>query len=192
MDLTGVECMREDGIFHGAFRLSGDTFLARHLPDDAFYGTYPRVMAFNASGHFGKVREHAPFLFPLLYPSDKDAEVLGTYADSEYPALVRKENDAFVAIVCGVKSLTADIVREIAREAGCHIYCESEDVFYASRRFLTHHASQGGEKVIHLPRLARVSDAYDNTELSPSTDTITFRARLGDTHTFRIEYQEES
>ena len=188
--LTSIACTREDGIFDGKFRLAEGCFLTRNLPDDEIYGAYRHVMSFNASGHFGKLRELTSNLFPLLYPSDTEAEPLGFYLDSEHPAFVRKMADGFTSYLCGVKSLTADIVREIAREAGCHIYSDSEDVFYIGRRFLTHHASKGGEKIIHLPLMAKVSDAYDDTVPPVFTDTISFHARRGDTHTFRVEYEK--
>ena len=187
-DLTGITCKQEDGIYSGIFRIKGENFLTRVLPDDEFYGKYPSSMVYNASGHFGKIRELTPTIFPLLYPNDKSAELLGAYADSELPAFVRKEADGFTSYLCGVKALTADIVREVAREAGCHIYDEEGDVLYANRRFITHHASHGGEKVIRLPRAARITDAYDDTVIAEQSDTITFRSRLGDTRTFRVEY----
>ena len=187
-DLTGITCAQEDGIYSGIFRIKGENFLTRVLPDDEFYGKYPSSMTYNASGHFGKIRELTPTIFPLLYPNDKSAELLGTYADSELPAFVRKEADGFTSYLCGVKALTADIVREVAREAGCHIYDEGGDVLYANRRFITHHASHGGEKVIRLPEKARVTDAYDEALICENCDTITFTSRLGDTRTFRVEY----
>jgi hypothetical protein len=180
-----------DGIYDARFRLAPDTFLTKRLPDDEVYGAYRHIMAFNASGHFGKYRELTPSLFPLLYPSDADAEMLGVYLDSDLPAFVRKKCEGFTSYLCSIKCLSADIVREVAREVGCHIYSENEDVFYVGPRFLTHHASHGGKKTIRLPRPARITDAYTDALLEECTDTITFIARRGDTHTLRLEFCDQ-
>ena len=187
-DLTGIRTERIDGIYFAKYRIVGDNELTRELPDDEIYGDYKQTMVYNSSSYFGKRRELTPVLLPLLSANDPDAEVLGVFLDSERDAIVRKQNDGFTSIYAATKSLSAEVVRAIARAAGCHIYTSSGDVLYAGRRFLTHHASFGGEKVVCLPKAARVTEVYEDVCYGDALTEIRFRSRKGETKTFRIEY----
>lgn len=187
-DLTGIKVELTDGIYFAKYRITGENELTCELPDDEIYGDYKHTMVYNSSSYFGKRRELTPVLFPLLAANDPDAEVLGVFLDSEKDAIVRKAQDGFTSIYAGTKNLTFDVVRAIARGAGCHIYSDSGDVLYTSRSFITHHASRGGEKVICLPRSARVTEVYEDACYGENVKEIRFRSRKGETKTFRIEY----
>jgi len=47
----------------------------------------------------------------------------------------------------------------VARFAGVHIYDDQGDVLFASAGFLALHTAHGGERLIRLPRAAKVTDA---------------------------------
>jgi hypothetical protein len=55
--------------------------------------------------------------------------------------------------------LPANLLREACRYAGCHIWCEEEDVVYASDSLVCLHSVKGGSRVVRLPRACRVTDA---------------------------------
>lgn len=55
--------------------------------------------------------------------------------------------------------LPADLLRAACRHAGCHIWCEEDDVLYASDSLVCLHSVKAGERVIRLPRACRVTDA---------------------------------
>ena len=187
-DLTGITVEQTDGIFFAKYRITGENELTRELPDDEIYGDYKYTMVYNSSSYFGKRRELTPVLYPLFAANDPDAQTLGVFLDSEKDAIVKKAQDGYISIYAGTKNLSFGTVRALARAVGCHVYSDSGDVLYASRRFITHHASVGGEKVIYLPKAARVTEAYEDASYGDGVKEIRFRSRKGETKTFRVEY----
>ncbi|HOS43241.1 MAG TPA: hypothetical protein PK794_06075, partial [Armatimonadota bacterium] len=55
--------------------------------------------------------------------------------------------------------LPANLLRAAARYAGCHIWCEQDDVIYASDAFVALHSVKAGPRVIALPRPCTVTNA---------------------------------
>ena len=100
---------------------------------------------------------------PLFAVDDDEAEVLGYYCyqhDVE-PALAVKEFDDWRSIYTGTIQAPASLLRAAARLAGCHLYVDTDDVFYASRKFLVIHESAGpGPRRIELPRAETVWDVF--------------------------------
>ncbi|NLO35697.1 MAG: hypothetical protein GX112_05010 [Clostridiaceae bacterium] len=82
----------------------------------------------------------------LFYANDPAAVTAATFSANGYPALTVKELAQWNSIFCGSKIIDSDLLRSIARFAGCHIYIESGDILYANRNFLTIHASSAGLK----------------------------------------------
>jgi len=132
------------------------------------------------------VRSSKVFLTPAYTADDERAENLGYFLDTGAPALSVKECDGYISVYCGSKYVCADILREVARFAGCHIYEETGDVIYANRQYLTHHAASSGKKEIRLPRAVRVTDAYTGKEYGV-TDEITLDVLRGDTTMLKLE-----
>ncbi len=62
---------------------------------------------------------------PLIYAED-EAEVLGNYKNTKKPAIVRKKQDSWTSVYSAVGNLSGGILREIAKNAGVHIYCEDD------------------------------------------------------------------
>ncbi|MBC8230393.1 beta-galactosidase [bacterium] len=65
-------------------------------------------------------------------------------------------------------NLPADLLRNIARYAGCHIYNEANDVIYASRYFICLHSAQGGSRTINLPKRTNVWDVFVEKQIASS------------------------
>ena len=62
----------------------------------------------------------------------------------------------------------ADLLRNIARYAGCHIYNEANDVIYANRHFICLHSAQGGSRTINLPKQMNVWDVFAEKQIASS------------------------
>ena len=58
--------------------------------------------------------------------------------------------------------LPPDLLRACARYAGSTIWCEENDVVYASDSIAAIHSVKAGQRVLHLPRACRVVDAVTN------------------------------
>ena len=185
--LTGIRMEYTDGVYDGKFKVLGEHPIARTLEDDVLYGAFDRRMQFNSSGYRGKVREIENNLLPLITEDDPEAETVARFADSGKPALSVKDLGDFVSIYCGSKYVNNEVVRAVAAFAGCHIWCDTNDVLYANRSYVVLHAASGGEKVIHLPRPMTATEVYQNKVYAEGASEIRFRLRRGETRMFRLQ-----
>jgi hypothetical protein len=58
--------------------------------------------------------------------------------------------------------LPANLLRAAIRYAGGHVWCDEDDVIYASDTFVALHSVKAGPRVIRLPRPCTVTNAYTN------------------------------
>lgn len=183
--LTGIKMARIDEQFDGAFRWNGE-------PHPICEGLDRRQVL----GHFEHRRKMMLMpsetvmweaaLYPMFYADDPDAVTVASFLTSGYPAVSVKKCDGFTSVHFGAKIITAETVRAIARFAGCHIFCETRDVIFAGRNYITFHASESGQKTIRLPRPARVEEVYENKIYAEAATEFTFDAYLGETKMFRV------
>ncbi|MHC4884393.1 MAG: hypothetical protein ACYTGH_04835 [Planctomycetota bacterium] len=84
--------------------------------------------------------------------------------------------------------LPADFWRGLARWAGAHVWCESNDVLMADRSVVALHTLKGGPRTLHLPRRSKVWDVLTDQVLANDTDTIDWLAPDGpDTRVFHLQ-----
>ena len=68
--------------------------------------------------------------------------------------------------------LPAELLRECARYAGCHVWSERNAVIYATDDFVSLHTVNRGEHVIRLPRKTEVWDLNEGRRVSRRTDAL--------------------
>ena len=73
-----------------------------------------------------------------------------------------------------------------ARFAGANIWCESGDVTYIGRNYVTFHASSAGRKTLHLPVPCEVWEVYENKCMGENVTDVSFEVYFGETKMFRI------
>ncbi len=83
-------------------------------------------------------------------------------------------------------NLPAKLWRNLARYAGAHVYCESNDVLLANSSVVALHSLKSGEKQLSLPGVCRVRDLISGEEYSPATDQIHFTLRAPETRVFLL------
>jgi hypothetical protein len=84
--------------------------------------------------------------------------------------------------------LPASLLRAAARFAECNIWCEQDDVIYASDSFVALHSMKAGPRTIQLPRRMRVRDALtDKPLVRGPTRQIDLRVRPPQTSLFTLE-----
>jgi hypothetical protein len=99
-------------------------------------------------------------LSPLFHVTDDSARTLGVYQDTGLAALAVKTVGQACSVFCGANKLTTALLRGIAREAGVHLYSDSEDPFEANDQFILLHTSTAGTKTLTLKAPADVVDVY--------------------------------
>ncbi len=92
----------------------------------------------------------------------------------------------YAALFTAACGLPASLWRGIARYAGAHVYCESNDILLADTSIVALHSLQGGPKSIALPHAHRVWDIIANREHAPGTSLIEFDLVPPETRVFRL------
>jgi hypothetical protein len=184
---VGMKMNLLDGVYRGKFKINGKPHpITQNLDKGEIYGDFTRKMWANISQFMNRIKTSTVDLFPVVYPEDPDATVLAYFLDSKLPALAVKEQDGYTGIYCGSKYLSCDVIKEIARFAGCHIYSETDDVVYVNPNYITIHAASSGTKTICLPEKRTVMDAYNGTLYGENADMFRVELLKGETKMFRL------
>jgi hypothetical protein len=109
-------------------------------------------------------------LAPLFYVDDPAARVLGEVVYSQgncRPGFAVKEFPGWRSVYSAAPNIPANVLRNIARYAGVHIYSDAGDVLYANKSLLGVHALEGGARVFRLPARAKsVDDVFGRTTIA--------------------------
>ena len=70
----------------------------------------------------------------------------------EESGVTMRSMDGWRSVVASDPRLSSEMLREIAREAGVHIYSDTGETLYASHRYVALHSAGGGPRTIRLPR----------------------------------------
>jgi hypothetical protein len=186
-DLTGMKIGMDKGPVWPACRIVSDGGgLLTGVDTGKEYGYLDREM-------FGDVANMQPpgparntLLYPYIYGDDPDASVLARFSADDKPALIARDFGSWRSVHALFKAVRSDIVRAIARHAGCHVYSDSDDILYASKNFVTLHASVDGEKLIRLPHESDPFEIYEEEFYGKGTREIRFKLKRGETKTFHL------
>jgi hypothetical protein len=83
--------------------------------------------------------------------------------------------------------LPSSLLRAAARYAGCHVWCEEDDVIYASESIAAIHTTKAGERVLRLPTRRTVYDAVTNRLVGNNILEIKLHLKSPDTRIFTLE-----
>ena len=111
-----------------------------------------------------------------------DSQVMARFVDGGNPSIVRHDTSRTVEYWIGSVMAPADLLRSIARQAGCHLYCDADEIIYANRSFLAIHAGTPGQRTFRLRRPVDVLDAFtgevlvhNGTEFTQDIDAFVTR-----------------
>jgi hypothetical protein len=77
--------------------------------------------------------------------------------------------------------LSATFYRELARQAGVHIWNERDDTFYANNTFVSLHANGAGTRTIRFPWACNVVDVMTRKRVAANKDSFTYDFQNGET-----------
>ena len=104
---------------------------------------------------------------PMFIVSDSKAESLGLVSGTTQIGFAKKKLKESTSWFISLPPDHSKLWQYIFKEAGVHIYHESEDIFYGGNGTLTIHTKEGGTKTIHLKNGKNVL-----LELAPNSTTI--------------------
>ena len=123
-----------------------------------------------------------------LHPSLLE-QVLGRFTGNNKPALVVKDMGGWTSVFVGSKVVPSDLIRNIARATGVHIYNDANDVLYANNDFVAIHPAEEGQRTIRLPRAAKkVIEVFDGAVVAENADRFTVTLEFATTKVYRTEF----
>ena len=125
-------------------------------------------------------------LQPSFAIDDPTATVVARWEDSRQPAVAYKTIKGCTSVYSAALQLPASVLRELARQAGVHIYTDQGDIVMAGNSFLAIHASTGGTKKLVLPAEYSVVDCLTGEGFGRAR-SITFDMKQGDTKLLKID-----
>lgn len=79
----------------------------------------------------------------------------------------------WASVYSSAPNLPGNLLRALARYAGCHIYCETGDQVYADRQFVSIHTAAGGLTTIYLPHATSVWDVFARRKVGDALTEFT-------------------
>jgi hypothetical protein len=121
--------------------------------------------------------------FAAESPALGDAKVLARFCEGNEPAIVVRHTNKATDLWIGSVMAPADLLRSIARRAGCHLFCDADEIVYANHSFLAIHTAVAGTREFRLRRPTDVVEVFSGQSLgkgvSRFNDTIpAFRTRV--------------
>lgn len=177
-DLTGIRM----SAIESPLRASGDLHLSLVDLDHPFTAGVNSGTQYHVEGRLG----------PVFFAQDETAHTLGMSASlfgggrgyvgyHARPGFVVKEMDDWTSAWSGLPVLPPVILRNIARQAGVHIYSDGDDFVTANRFMVALHARYAGERVIRLPEPATVYDAMTGETVAERTHEFGVELRRNET-----------
>ncbi len=124
---------------------------------------------------------------PTFFADDEQAEVLGRLRDGGEAGFALRRHANWNALYLSMLNFGPQLLRNLARFSGAHVWCESNDVLYANQSLLCFHSASAGEKTIRLPREFRVSDLLHPEQPAQNTDSLRFEMDAYRTAIWRLE-----
>lgn len=104
--------------------------------------------------HFTRTEFTPVWNFPCLKVGQCDGlNVWGRWSNGENGLVARRLQNA-VHVYSALPGLPAELLRHVARLAGCHIYCMKNSAIYAGDGFIALHAHRAGGYEILLPAMS--------------------------------------
>jgi hypothetical protein len=124
---------------------------------------------------------------PIFYSVDPEATVLGRISTNGKPGFVVKEFEDWTSIYVSTPMLSKDILRNIAKFAGVHIYAESGELVYGNKHFLSIYPRIRGKKVISLPEPKTVTDLWNDKPIAENTSRLEIDMKANTTYMYLLE-----
>jgi len=124
---------------------------------------------------------------PLFYVSVSGDDVLGKIKGTDKAGLVARDMGTWKSVYVATVGLPPWLLRNIAKYAGVHVYCESNDAVYTDGNIIAIHAQSDGKKRIKLRSKRNVYDLFRKTYVAKNVDTFDVDMSTGTTEAFRLD-----
>ncbi len=163
LDLTGFNISWDERFMSAKMKINPDN-RTYQLSGEKSYGVFTRPVA---SMHGATPESPYPLkpiqLLPQFYVNaGHEVKNIASFLDSSHVSFAVRHFDHWTSVWFGSPAVSSDILREIARRAGVHIYLTTDDIVYHNRPFVGIHAVCSGRKDVRLPTSGDVYDMFNN------------------------------
>ena len=148
---------------------------AGNIPKTARLGAYkrPLTMGSEVDARCTPKPIPPPWSYGVFAIADKNATVLGRFEKGGKSGFAIKQMEDWTSIYISSLVVPSDVLRALAKNAGCHIYNSNDDIIiYASRHLLTVHSRYAGKHHIVLPEKSDIYDLFERRIVAE--DVISF------------------
>ena len=114
------------------------------------------------------------------------ADILAFLAGTHYGGLAQWRSDQGIVVWSAAPNIPAGILRDLALDAGVHLYADAGDAIYACADLVGIRASAAGPRKVYLREPADVYDAFTGKLLQRATDEVTLKMEAGETRLLYI------
>jgi hypothetical protein len=151
-------------------------------------GPHPIAQALPASLSYGDPLPYGPLLSPAKDVLDPRTEKVGMgtlmWAFNR-PGLFVKDHGTHKIAWTAALPMPANLLRELARWGGCHVWCEEDDVIQASDTVASLHTVKAGPRTLRFPSPRPVVDMVTGEKLGDALTEITLEMQTPETRVFR-------
>ena len=141
-------------------------------------------------------------LAPVIAVDDETAVTLGYHTEQNgygtnnigfaMKEMTDGKGNSWTSIYSAVPCIPADILRNVLKHCGCHIYDDTAtDIIYADNNYISVHSLFGGEKTVTLPSNYTVYDVFNRKVIAKSVNSFTYSSDKGETRLFRISKNDK-
>jgi hypothetical protein len=131
---------------------------------------------------------HPDVIQPVFYVDDAKTQTLATYTDGK-AAWAARDFGNWKSVYSGVPFLNVQAIRNLAKYAGVHLYCDEDIVMGVDNRFLM--LTNGYEKkrsfTINLPEIKTVKDAFSGEIISREQKYFSLEMKTPETRILWME-----
>jgi hypothetical protein len=118
---------------------------------------------------------------PLPSPTTgADAAAVDQFVAAAGVKLLRRRMSDWTSYYALAPSRSAQVIRNLARQADVHLFCETDDVLYANVSLVVLHARDSGERVLRFPGKADIVDVVHGARWA-AADEVRLEAQPGET-----------
>ncbi len=116
---------------------------------------------------------------------DPEAVPLGKDQSGKCRFAIRKFEN-WTSVYAATCLVLPEIIRDLAKLAGCHIYLDTNDICLGNKNFVSVHAAKTGNKTIKLPGKADVYDVFSGKTVASGVKSFTIPLKWGETRLFYL------
>lgn len=109
----------------------------------------------------------------LFLPAEGEALMTGVGNLKGVPVAVQVRHAGWTSVFSALPALAPDILRQLYRAAGVHVYTDADVVLSANRAWVMVHTRAAGDVIVRLPKkAARVTDVTTGRVIAERTDEV--------------------